>query len=240
MNNMRFRSVRKNEKGECMKTSTTEKRTKSGKRAATFFTAIVLAMIFSFAPIGEGALTTSVTASAATGYSYAWSNYPSDLYAHNYGAKIAYTGELTYNDDITGYFLFDIDGNGIPELIYRTGSCEADYMYYVYTYNDGTCFVGSFSGSHVAFYDTAPNEAGGLALGRSIQGYASFYTFSLEPDYSYNYPKYTLYAYIHYEDRYVSNIYDPFGLANSDAREITLHDSSDLTYLNQYFAAYGV
>ena len=31
------------------------------------------------------------------------------------------------------YYVYDIDKNGVRELIVQTGTCEADYMYEIYT-----------------------------------------------------------------------------------------------------------
>jgi len=52
-----------------------------------------------------------------------------------------------------GYCFHDMDQNGLPELIIKTGSCEADYLYSFYMVSDGE-FVecGSLSGSHAALY----------------------------------------------------------------------------------------
>lgn len=52
-----------------------------------------------------------------------------------------------------GYCFYDIDQNGLPELIIKTGSCEADYLYSFYMVSDGQ-FVecGSLSGSHATLY----------------------------------------------------------------------------------------
>lgn len=57
--------------------------------------------------------------------------------------KNAYMGLLEKygeNDDdmyICNYFLYDITGDGIPELWINSGTCEADYKLSVYTYDDG-------------------------------------------------------------------------------------------------------
>jgi len=49
--------------------------------------------------------------------------------------------------------VYDIDGNGVPELITKSGSCEADYMFHVYTVISGELVdCGQFSGSHAGLY----------------------------------------------------------------------------------------
>ena len=49
--------------------------------------------------------------------------------------------------------LYDMNQDGFPELIILTGSCEADYMYTVYTVVDGKLInCGELSGSHSALY----------------------------------------------------------------------------------------
>lgn len=42
---------------------------------------------------------------------------------------------------LCSYFLFDITGDGIPELWIKSGSCEADYKLSVYTYNNGISVI---------------------------------------------------------------------------------------------------
>lgn len=51
------------------------------------------------------------------------------------------------------YFLFDITGDGIPELWVKCGSCEADYMLYVYRYDvNGLSLMYKTSAGHSSFY----------------------------------------------------------------------------------------
>ncbi len=52
-----------------------------------------------------------------------------------------------------GYFLFDIDLDGIPELWVTTGGCEADREFRVYTFrNGGTAMVYQDANGHSLFY----------------------------------------------------------------------------------------
>ena len=56
------------------------------------------------------------------------------------------------------YGLCDMDGDGILELIVKEGTCEADFVWRVYTISEtGAKDVGSFGGSHSVLYtDSEP------------------------------------------------------------------------------------
>ncbi len=88
-------------------------------------------------------------------------SFTSDEYKESYKSLI--TG-LLYEDSITTieYTLYDMNNDNIPELILRTGTCEADYKISFYTYknNIGLIPVGTnFSGFHTAFYvDKSTNQ----------------------------------------------------------------------------------
>lgn len=57
------------------------------------------------------------------------------------------------------YVLCDMDKNGMPELLTKTGSCEADFQIQVHTIVDGELhFCGEFYGGHSTLY--AGNEPG--------------------------------------------------------------------------------
>lgn len=59
------------------------------------------------------------------------------------------------------YGLYDIDGNGIPELFLKEGTCEADYMFSIFTFNEGELkLVGeNLPGGHTLYY-TYPDKNG--------------------------------------------------------------------------------
>lgn len=69
-------------------------------------------------------------------------------------------GEVTPTDDYNDYeygvylnyceyCLYDMNRDGFPELILRTGNCEADYMFTVYTVSDGALVdCGELVGGH--------------------------------------------------------------------------------------------
>ena len=51
------------------------------------------------------------------------------------------------------YCVYDIDKNGVKELLLKTGTCEADYMFQIYTIENGDCvYLDEISGFHTAFY----------------------------------------------------------------------------------------
>jgi hypothetical protein len=80
-------------------------------------------------------------------------------------------GETTvtdpYNDYIHGvylrncqYCLYDMNLDGFPELILKTGGCEADYWYTIYTITDDRLVdCGGISGGHAVLYT---NGTGGF------------------------------------------------------------------------------
>ena len=59
---------------------------------------------------------------------------------------------ITGSDYDEGYFLYDIDNNGIPELWIKNGTCEADYVLHVYTYKDGIKKIGELWAGHIGGY----------------------------------------------------------------------------------------
>lgn len=51
------------------------------------------------------------------------------------------------------YMLYDIDKDGVKELLLETGTCEADYMYEVYTVQNGSAvYLGEIPGGYSEFY----------------------------------------------------------------------------------------
>ena len=51
-----------------------------------------------------------------------------------------------------GYFVYDIDKNGVPEIWIKTGTCEADCTILAYTYDKGTRLIYADSAGHSTFY----------------------------------------------------------------------------------------
>ena len=50
------------------------------------------------------------------------------------------------------YFYYDITGDGLPELWLKTGTCEADFTLYVYTYDNGVKKILEQSAEHSLFF----------------------------------------------------------------------------------------
>ncbi len=62
---------------------------------------------------------------------------------------------------VAEFSLYDMNNDGIPELIEKTGTCEADYIYNFITYRNGTIVnIGSDGAGHSALYKD--NETGQL------------------------------------------------------------------------------
>lgn len=75
----------------------------------------------------------------------------------------------TMGGDYLLYGLCDLDGDGVLELLVMEGTCEADYIWRVYTVSEtGAKDVGSFGGSHSLLY--TDDEEGALCL-HGIQGH---------------------------------------------------------------------
>ena len=74
-----------------------------------------------------------------------------------------------YND----YYLYDIDGDGVKELLLPEGTCEADYMYQVYTIANGSAvYLGELSGGHTVFFeDTEGGNGSSILLMQAHMGY---------------------------------------------------------------------
>ena len=64
-----------------------------------------------------------------------------------------YQYEETMGSDYLDYGLCDLDGDGVYEMIVKEGTCEADFVWRVYTIGEtGAKDVGSFGGSHSVLY----------------------------------------------------------------------------------------
>ena len=64
-----------------------------------------------------------------------------------------YQYEETMGSDSLDYGLCDLDGDGVYEMIVKEGTCEADFVWRVYTISEtGAKDVGSFGGSHSLLY----------------------------------------------------------------------------------------
>lgn len=89
----------------------------------------------------------------------------------------AYQNYITKFKD-SYYMLYDMDGNGVPELIIRNGTCEADYMFEFYSYNDGIISCGSVGAGHSEL--AIPNDEKGLLLCYQQMGYSSRWLLTMQ------------------------------------------------------------
>ena len=82
------------------------------------------------------------------------------------------------------YLVYDVDKDGIPELIAKIGTCEADYHGALYTFRDGKAFqVGEELGlGHASFYSD-PGE-NGIILMWGHMGFASAVRISIADGYT--------------------------------------------------------
>ena len=71
-----------------------------------------------------------------------------------------------------GYSLYDIDKDGVPELMTKLGTCEADYHGAIYTFRDGQalCVCDEIGLGHSSYYSD-PDENGVVLFGGHM-GYA--------------------------------------------------------------------
>lgn len=69
--------------------------------------------------------------------------------------------ELMYQESNSyiEYWIYDVDKDNIPELITKTGTCEADYIIEFYKYKDNkVLLIDSMSGGHTTFYEDKNNS----------------------------------------------------------------------------------
>ena len=86
---------------------------------------------------------------------------------------------VEYSTPELWYLLYDIDKDSTPELIVKTGICEADYHGAIYTFRDGRAFAAEeeLGLGHSSFYSD-PGE-NGVILMYGHMGYASAARISL-------------------------------------------------------------
>lgn len=59
------------------------------------------------------------------------------------------------------YLVYDIDKDGTPEMIIKTGTCEADYHGWIYIFRDGRAFqVGEALGFGHSSFTAIPAKTG--------------------------------------------------------------------------------
>lgn len=77
--------------------------------------------------------------------------------------------EVTSYEVVSRYAIYDIDNNGIPDLIYREGAGEGGAYFRFYTYTDKIELINSLSASHASL--AIPLSGSGLILLRGHRGY---------------------------------------------------------------------
>lgn len=78
----------------------------------------------------------------------------SDTYLAEYGPIIDAAYSKYYDGiQVMNYYFYDIDKDGVKELLVQNGTCEADYTYQAYTIqNNKSKYLGEISGFHTMFY----------------------------------------------------------------------------------------
>ena len=78
----------------------------------------------------------------------------SDTYLAEYGPIIDAAYSKYYDGiQVMNYYFYDIDKDGVKELLVQNGTCEADYTYQAYTIqNNKSKYLGEISGFHTVFY----------------------------------------------------------------------------------------
>ena len=80
-------------------------------------------------------------------------------------------------DILSYYFLYDITGNGIPEIWVKTGTCEADYSLNVYTITNGRPRqILDSDGGHIDFF--LKGDTIGSIVCNTGSGYVSTYHYN--------------------------------------------------------------
>lgn len=104
-----------------------------------------------------------------------------DMYPAVYQSEIRYVFEQTAkdNDGLSSieYAFRDMDADGIPELILKYGTCEADYAIHVYRFDENCELqdLGAFGGGHTSFcYD---ENTGNFVILWGQMGYATLHYF---------------------------------------------------------------
>lgn len=102
-----------------------------------------------------------------------------EMYQSIYGEILDMTYENTEDDfpEYLMYYIYDIDKDGTKELLVQDGTCEADYVYKIYTIKDGECvYIDEISGFHTGFY--ADENGGTEDYIIQVQGHMMYETLS--------------------------------------------------------------
>jgi len=139
---------------------------KSSRRSS--FMALILVFLLMFG---------SCAASSASGTDSDWES----AFSYFLDEMVAFIPNDANPGDY-GYLFDDIDKDGIPELITKAGTCEADYIGTVYYFQNGRVVkAGDFSLSHADLYRDPMNN--GIILSRGNMGWACAIRYSLRNGY---------------------------------------------------------
>ncbi|MFR5876870.1 MAG: hypothetical protein ACLUFN_10310 [Eubacterium sp.] len=82
--------------------------------------------------------------------------------------KKHYTSQYTPTCSFCEYTLYDIDNDGVKELIIQDGTCEGDRTHHIYTYTDNKAeLLGEYNAWHLALYGSDKKIIGVDGMGGS-------------------------------------------------------------------------
>ena len=110
-----------------------------------------------------------------------------EAYINAVSAKIDSLLDMEYDTVAVSYTLYDMDDNGIPELIVKYGTCEDDFQHTFYTYDDFGMKVISDGtvGSHTGFaYDNDKKQfvSAYMDMGNAVLEWLNFSGGHIETD----------------------------------------------------------
>ncbi len=149
------------------------------------------------------------------------------------GAYYAYSNEMQYGDDLQGrsFAFFDIDKDGVPEMLERRGNIEAEYIFHVTRYDDGCNGAGTLPASHSVLIESE----GALYLCTAHQGYASKYWISLDEDHQVTASP----VFLNREYNTFTNDEEIFEFSANSCRRLEEYTSADTYALRQIFLGFG-
>lgn len=100
------------------------------------------------------------------------------LYKREVSRIFAHTSAANHGSSDVSYALCDLDSNGIPELILKHGTGEADYVISVYTVDDNAKLIrmDDLAGGHTAFGCSEYDSSLVLIYGHMGNGAISWYS----------------------------------------------------------------
>lgn len=105
-----------------------------------------------------------------------------EIYVKAYGELLdgAYR---KYGPDVQ-YFVYDIDRDGVNELILQVGYSQEDYMYNIYTIEEENYkFISQINGAHTGFFEAEDGrKTGGIIQSQSFDNKEMIYKVKLNED----------------------------------------------------------